>query len=154
MVDGLLNKCIRRYFFSLEPKKQESKKEIITPDLRLQYDCQSYKQLSKEWGFQHITSSPRYPQSNGFIERQVQTVKNTLDKAVKSGEDPHMSMFCLRSTPIESQLPFPCWITYYTAARLAQLGERRSAEREVASSNPGRTNTQGLKITEEKVLSL
>ena len=32
-----------------------------------------------------------------------------------------------------------------TAAQLAQLGERRSAEREVASSNPGRTNTQGLK---------
>ena len=32
-----------------------------------------------------------------------------------------------------------------TAARLAQLGERRSAEREGASSNPGWTNTQGLK---------
>ena len=27
---------------------------------------------------------------------------------------------------------------------LAQLGERRSAEREVAGSNPGRSNTQGL----------
>ena len=27
------------------------------------------------------------------------------------------------------------------AALLAQLGERRSAEREVAGSNPGRTNT-------------
>ena len=27
------------------------------------------------------------------------------------------------------------------AAWLAQLGERRSAEREVAGSNPGRTNT-------------
>ena len=27
---------------------------------------------------------------------------------------------------------------------LAQLGERRSAEREVAGSNPGRTKTQGL----------
>ena len=33
----------------------------------------------------------------------------------------------------------------HNSARLAQLGERRSAEREVASSNPGRTNTQGLK---------
>ena len=33
----------------------------------------------------------------------------------------------------------------FTAARLAQLGKRRSAEREVTSSNPGRTNTQGLK---------
>ena len=29
-------------------------------------------------------------------------------------------------------------------AWLAQLGERRSAEREVTDSNPGRTNTQGL----------
>ena len=26
-VDGLLNKCIRRYFFPLEPKKQRSKKK-------------------------------------------------------------------------------------------------------------------------------
>ena len=43
---------------------------------------------------------------------------------------------------------------FLTAARLAQLGERRSAEREVVSSNPGRINTHGLKITEEKVLSL
>ena len=31
-----------------------------------------------------------------------------------------------------------------TAARLAQLGERRSAEREAIGSNPGWTNTQGL----------
>ena len=29
-------------------------------------------------------------------------------------------------------------------AWLAQLGERRSTEREVAGSNPGWTNTQGL----------
>ena len=35
-------------------------------------------------------------------------------------------------------------IYYFTAARLAQLGERRSAEREAVGSNPGRTNTQGL----------
>ena len=41
-----------------------------------------------------------------------------------------------------------------TAARLAQLGEHRSAERQVVSSNPAWTNTRGLKITEEKVLSL
>ena len=31
-----------------------------------------------------------------------------------------------------------------TATWLAQLAERRSAGREVAGSNPGRTNTQGL----------
>ena len=32
--------------------------------------------------------------------------------------------------------------------------ERRSLVREVVGSNPGRTNTQGLKIIEEKVLPL
>ena len=32
--------------------------------------------------------------------------------------------------------------------------QERSAERGVAGSNPGRTNTQGLKITEENVLPL
>ena len=30
------------------------------------------------------------------------------------------------------------------AARLAQLGEHRSAERKAVGSNPGRTNTQGF----------
>ena len=40
------------------------------------------------------------------------------------------------------------------AAWLAQLGERQSAEWEVTGLNPGRTNTQGVQITEKKVLPL
>ena len=86
--------------------------EVIISGNGPQYGCQSYKQFSKEWGFQHIMSSPRYPPSNGFIERQVQTVKNTLDKAVKSGEDPHMSMLCLSPTAIDSKLPSPAELLY------------------------------------------
>ena len=38
--------------------------------------------------------------------------------------------------------------------RLTQWDKRRSAEQEAVGSNPGWTNTEGLKITEEKVLSL
>ena len=44
--------------------------------------------------------------------------------------------------------------TTATAAWLDQLGERRSAKQEVKGSNPGWTNTQGLYITEKKVLPL
>ena len=35
-VDGLLNKCVRRYFFPSRAKKAKKKKK--TPDLRLQGD--------------------------------------------------------------------------------------------------------------------
>ena len=37
---------------------------------------------------------------------------------------------------------------------LAQLGGRRSAEREVKASSPGRTKIRGLQKTEKKVLPL
>ena len=45
-------------------------------------------------------------------------------------------------------------VMWLNTAWLAQLGECWSAEWKVVSSNPGQTNTRGLKITEEKVLSL
>ena len=38
--------------------------------------------------------------------------------------------------------------------RLTQWDKRRSAEQEAVGSNLGWTNTEGLEITEEKVLSL
>ena len=38
-----------------------------------------------------MTSSPLYPQSNGFIERSVQTVKNLLRNAEASGQDPYLA---------------------------------------------------------------
>ena len=41
-----------------------------------------------------------------------------------------------------------------TATWLALLDKPKSAEREVTGLNPSRTNTQGLKITEENVLPL
>ena len=82
---------------------------MIISDNGPQYGCQSYKEFSEEWGFQHIPPSPRY---NGFIERQVETVKHTLEKAKKSGKDLPVSILCLRSTPIDSQLPSPAELLY------------------------------------------
>ena len=53
------------------------------------------------WRFKHITSSPRYPRSNGLAERTVQSVKNLLSKALSSQQDPYLAILENRNTPVD-----------------------------------------------------
>ena len=72
-----------------------------------QYSSAAFREFSHTYGFTHVTSSPLYPQSNGLSERTVQTVKNVLQKCKESGQDPHLAMLCVRSTPLSHDLPSP-----------------------------------------------
>ena len=65
-----------------------------------QYASQDFKNFSKEYGFEHSTSSPHYNQSNGKVERFVATVKNTLQKYKETHEDPALALLAVRNTPI------------------------------------------------------
>ena len=56
--------------------------------------------------------------------------------------------------PVILKLTATQWVNILLLFNLAQLVEHRTAVREVAGSSLDRTNTQGLKITEEKVLPL
>ena len=55
----------------------------------------------------HITSSPLYPKSNGFIEQQIKTIKTALATASYSGKSLDDLLLSLRSTPIGRHLPSP-----------------------------------------------
>ncbi|UYV81689.1 K02A2.6-like, partial [Cordylochernes scorpioides] len=57
-----------------------------------------FKKFAKEYGFHHITSSPRFPQSNGFIESMVKNIKNQLKKR----RDPYLSLLGYRTAPLEN----------------------------------------------------
>ena len=69
--------------------------ETIVSDNGPQYSSLEFAEFAKGYGFNHVTSSPYFPQSNGQAESTVQTVKNLL----KDSTDHHMALLTYRSTP-------------------------------------------------------
>ena len=59
----------------------------------------AYKNFSKNWDFEHDTSSPTYPESNGLVERTIQTVKKTLKKAFQDDQDPYLALLSIKVSP-------------------------------------------------------
>ena len=70
--------------------------QIVRSDNGPQYVSQEFSMFAKLYGFQHTTSSPRYPQSNGQAERTVKTVKQML----KQSEDPYLVLLNYCATPL------------------------------------------------------
>ena len=63
-------------------------------------------------GIKHTTSSPNYPQSNGFIERQIQTVKRLMEKSRSTGRSFQEALTGLRATPIAEGMSSPAEILH------------------------------------------
>ena len=65
-------------------------------------------ETSQEHGaYQHTVTSPTNAQSNGQAEHFVQTIKNSLTKAMEGGEDPHLAILAYATTPLNHSLPSP-----------------------------------------------
>ena len=71
--------------------------EVVVSDNGPQYSSEAYAAFAQQFQFEHVTSSPRYPQSNGEAERAVQTVKILLKKE----GDPYLALLSYRSTPLK-----------------------------------------------------
>ena len=82
--------------------------ERLISDNGPQYSSEEFRVFSARYGFDHVTSSPLYPRSNGYIERTVQTVKKLFTKAKEGCGDLHLAMLCLRTTTIDHNPPSPC----------------------------------------------
>ena len=74
--------------------------EVIS-DNGPQFSSFEFKKFSDHYGFKHTTSSPYFSQSNGQAERCVQTVKNVIKKAYKSGQDPNIALLNYRNAPVD-----------------------------------------------------
>ena len=72
----------------------------VVSDNGLQFGCREFKTFAKEYGFEHVTSSPEYPQSNGKAEKAVQIVKRLLKKAKEAETDPYLALLNYRAAPV------------------------------------------------------
>ncbi len=70
--------------------------EILRSDNGPQFSSLEFAKFASTYEFQHTTSSPRFPQSNGQVERFVKTMKAMMSKS----EDPYLALLSYRSTPL------------------------------------------------------
>ena len=70
--------------------------EVLLTKNGPQYDSRDFTEFASHFGFSHTSSSPHFPQSNGYAERAVKTVKGCLKKS----KDPYLALFSYRATPL------------------------------------------------------
>ncbi|XP_072170046.1 uncharacterized protein [Diadema setosum] len=70
------------------------------------YSSLQLREFAAAWNFNHSTSSPRRPQGNGFVERQIRTIKNIMKKATNLP----LALLHWRMTPVDNSLPSPAEI--------------------------------------------
>ena len=74
--------------------------EQFISDNGSQYHSKQFRKFMLSWGIKHITSSPRYPQSNGLAEVTVKNVKRLLKKCGHSTPDFYKGLLAIRNTPL------------------------------------------------------
>ena len=84
--------------------------ETIVSDNGPCYSAETFTQLMTDYGVNHITSSPHYPQSNGLGEKYVQIVKNLFYIAQEEGTDFYKSLMIYRNTTLSNMLQSPMQI--------------------------------------------
>ena len=81
--------------------------ETLVTDNGSQFASREFKAFAESWSFNHITTSPRYPQSNGKAENAVKTVKRLFEKCKESGVSEFQALLDWRNTPTEGMATSP-----------------------------------------------
>ena len=52
--------------------------DIVWSDQGTQFMSKQFQEFAKQWGFRHLTSTPRYPQNNGKSEATIKSMKKLI----------------------------------------------------------------------------
>ena len=127
------------------------KPQIFRSDNGPCYSSQEFKIFMQNWSIEHRTSSPHYPQSNGFAESMVKVSKNLTEKAVLQDLPWNRFLLDYRCTPISSEIPSPAEILFGRKLRSSisilpsqVMNDRICKQRELIAKKEGKfyTNTK------------
>ena len=77
---------------------------IVISDNGPCFSSREWQRFAEQYDFQHVTSSPHYPQSNGQAEKGVHILKQLLKKATDSDGDPYLALLSYRASPLQCGL--------------------------------------------------
>ena len=97
--------------------------EVLCSDNGPQYASAQFANFCIAWGISNETSSPHYPQSNGFAKACVKSAKHALQQAKYSGANLHLALLALQAMPIDSKLPSPAELLYQCQLRATILAK-------------------------------
>ena len=81
--------------------------EVLYTDNGPQYASAAFGDCSIEWDFTSETSSPHYPQSNGFAESCVKIIIHMLQCAKYSGTNPGIALQHFKAPKLMLNFPHP-----------------------------------------------
>ena len=81
--------------------------ERVVSDNGPQYTPSEFQDFANKYEFEHVTSSPRYPESNGKAESAVKTAKRIMEKALDAKSDPYLAILEYRNTPSDGMSTSP-----------------------------------------------
>ena len=81
--------------------------DTVVSDNGSQFSSQEFHEFARSWEFNHVTSSPHHPKSNGKAESSVKILKQLFRKAERDRQDPWLALPYHRNTPTKVLVQAP-----------------------------------------------
>lgn len=114
-----------------------------------QFSSDLFQAFSQEWEFDHVISSPRYAQSNGMAERNVQTAKNIFKKVFEDKKDIYLALLLYRNMQIHGAYS-PAQILMSRKLRCIIPSTEASLKPKLIDTNKYNTSLQDTQVNQQK----
>ena len=84
---------------------ESGKSYVVKSDNGPCYASKEFKELMELFQVQHVTSSPHFPQSNGFAEAMVKIAKKLMDHSTLQKKPWNFGLMEYRCVPLTGNIP-------------------------------------------------